>query len=124
MQLLFKIKKFAVLYIAHQEYCDKESFSPGCAINEVVVIQQAVYGRMKTGKCIPDTMAQYLDCSANVRPLLDQQCSGRRSCSINVGQLLGNGLICPSPIRSYLDATYSCMKGKYLKNICFLYLYE
>lgn len=96
-----------------QEYCEYETFSPSCAPDEVVVINDATYGRMKVGKCIPEEFASYTGCSVNALPFMDNYCSGRRSCSIHISQLVadhqGN---CPlSPCRSYLEVSFSCVKG-------------
>jgi hypothetical protein len=96
-----------------QEYCDDKSFVPTCsASDEVIIMEQATYGRMRLGKCVPEKFAEYMGCSANVLSLVEQKCSGRNSCSGVVNYLLISG-ICESHVRSYLEAAYSCVKGKY-----------
>ena len=40
----------AVLY--PEEYCSGETFSANCERNEVVVIKDANYGRMRMGRCV------------------------------------------------------------------------
>ena len=95
-----------------EEYCEYETFSPSCANSEVIFITEAVYGRMKTGKCIPDSYAD-LGCSTNVLTALSQQCSGRQSCSYRIHNLVldHQGNCPPSAIRSYLEVMFSCLKG-------------
>ena len=58
-----------VLVVNGEEYCEYETFSPSCANDEVILITEAIYGRMKTGKCIPETYAD-LGCSTNVQTAL------------------------------------------------------
>ena len=37
---------------AMQEYCDDKSFVPTCsALDEIIIMEQATYGRMRLGKC-------------------------------------------------------------------------
>jgi hypothetical protein len=41
-----------------QEYCDDKSFVPTCsASDEVIIMEQATYGRMRLGKCVPEKFA-------------------------------------------------------------------
>jgi hypothetical protein len=41
-----------------QEYCDDKSFVPTCsASDEVIIMEQATYGRMRLGKCVPEDFA-------------------------------------------------------------------
>jgi hypothetical protein len=50
-----------------QEYCDDKSFVPTCnASDEVIIIEQATYGRMRLGKCVPEQFASTLGCLADV----------------------------------------------------------
>ena len=39
---------------AFEEYCQGETFTPQCRHNQVIVIEQAFYGRLGIGKCIPE----------------------------------------------------------------------
>jgi hypothetical protein len=42
-----------------QEYCDDKSFVPTCsASDEVIIMEQATYGRMRLGKCVPEKYAE------------------------------------------------------------------
>ena len=35
-----------------EEYCNGETFKPTCGLGEVVVIDNAIYGRMHMGRCV------------------------------------------------------------------------
>ena len=69
---------------------------------------------MKTGKCIPDTYHADLGCSTDVESTLSHQCSGRQSCSYRIINLFTDyhGFCPPSATRSYLEVTFSCLRGK------------
>ena len=60
---------------ASHEYCEGDAFSKICAVGEVVVVNQAFYGRMQLGDCITIGDAQ-LGCRLDVLPILDAACSG------------------------------------------------
>jgi hypothetical protein len=94
-----------------QEYCDDKSFVPTCsASDEVIIMEQATYGRMKLGKCVPPEHAYILGCSADVLPFVEMKCSGRRSCSGVFKDVFAMGL-CESLYRNYLEVSHSCIKG-------------
>ncbi len=38
-----------------REYCNWETFSAQCASGEVVLMTSAKYGRMRLGRCVPET---------------------------------------------------------------------
>ena len=73
------------------EFCLLETFRPECWKNEVIVMEEAIYGRRHIGKCIEEEEVedvadnpQYLGCHANVLSLLDAKCSGKKQCEVNV----------------------------------------
>ena len=47
----------SVLY--PEEYCNGETFMPKCDWNEIVVIEQSSYGRMKLGRCVRRDLGLY-----------------------------------------------------------------
>jgi hypothetical protein len=61
---LFLFIKFSVSLSSAavlQEYCDDKSFVPTCsASDEVIIMEQATYGRMRLGKCVPEDYASML----------------------------------------------------------------
>ena len=40
------------LSVSEKEYCEMETFTAKCWENEVIMMQSALYGRMKIGKCV------------------------------------------------------------------------
>ena len=97
------------------EYCERESFEARCGPSEVIVMQHGVYGRMHLGGCVQQAYNN-IGCSADVLPELDRRCSGKSECSFPVTSLQDVASPCPQDLMSYLEASYSCLPGKY--NIC------
>src|SRR6218665_546565 len=84
--ILFKFCQAAL-----EEYCVHESIQPLCPKNEVILMNDATYGRMRIGRCITSEEVdalrvvagddpRYLGCSANVLHILDRKCSGKAGC--------------------------------------------
>ena len=93
------------------EYCNMETFNATCRHGEMVLIDEARYGRMKLGRCVTRSYGN-LGCEADVRDILDARCSGRRACQFIVPDpTLYSKQPCPGDFTSYLDTTYSCVKG-------------
>ena len=95
------------------EYCTFESFEPDCPEGQVVVVQQAVYGRMRVGKCL--TTDFYIGCAVNVLQIADSSCSGRQNCRINVpNPQMAEAVNCledPS-LLTYFEASSGCVEGQ------------
>ena len=96
------------------EYCTFDTFEPVCSEDEVILIQHAVYGRMRVGTCL--TIDFYVGCAANVLQIADHICSGRRRCSITVPHSeMTEAIECleqPSLLAAaYLEVSETCVKG-------------
>ena len=52
-------------YEGVKEYCERENFSPECPADHVVLMQSAVYGRMREGQCITGNYGT-IGCSKDV----------------------------------------------------------
>ena len=96
---------------ATEEFCLDESFVANCASDEVIVINNALFGRMKVGKCISESLAFFMGCFSNVLTFMEQHCSGRSTCLLPVSSLIPNFKNCTSQLGSYLEVDYSCLKG-------------
>ena len=101
-----------------QEYCSMETFRPRCWKNEVVVIQQAIYGRRRVGKCLGSEEANkfqdpsYFGCSANVLDIVDAKCSGRKECEISIPDPDLDGTTpCLHGLKMFLEVSYTCVEG-------------
>ena len=93
------------------EYCQWDVFNASCPRGEVIVMESAQYGRMELGRCLLRDYG-YVGCGDSVLPYLDSKCSGRRSCTINIpDRVLDKVLPCPGDLKSYLQASYTCIKG-------------
>ena len=103
-----------------EEYCSLEAFRPQCWKNEVVVVENAYYGRRRTGKCISVTEAnklsrhgpEYFGCYANVLRIVSRKCSGRKECEISVPDTeLEQTMPCLEGLKMFLEVRYSCVAG-------------
>ena len=111
---------------AGNEYCHLETFSARCQHSDVIVMETALFGRMRVGRCLASdaylTALQQLDpstlgCSADVLGYVDRVCSGRSACDVSVGSPeLYEFRPCPGQLMMYLEATYSCLTGQMLQN--------
>lgn len=90
-----------------------ESFQATCAEDEVIIMETALYGRMSLGRCVKTDFG-FVGCSTDVLDLADSRCSGRRRCRIAVPDpLLENTKPCNQEFKSYLQTSYSCVRGRY-----------
>jgi len=105
-----------------REFCHLETFRARCQHGEVIVMETALFGRMRVGRCIASdaylTALQQLDprvlgCSADVLSYVDRVCSGKSACDVSVASPeLHEFRPCPKQLTMYLEATYSCLSGQ------------
>jgi len=93
-----------------KDYCQGESFEARCSYDEVIEMKTAVYGRMELGRCAELDMG-YIGCESDVLDLADDRCSGRRMCNIAVPDLTFESTKPCLELKSYLRASYTCIKG-------------
>lgn len=107
-----------------REFCLKEeNFEAKCLKNEVIVVNSALYGRMRIGRCLEaeghllfTTMGSdplFLGCSVNVLPLIRKKCFGKNHCEIR-GQndaSLKMERPCHAALQNYLEVDYQCVTG-------------
>src|SRR6218665_99007 len=93
-----------------KDFCQFESLNATCPLGQVIVLEEAQYGRMKTGRCVSRDYG-YMGCSMSVLNLLDRSCSGRRACEYGVPRLRDLVQPCPKDLVAYLEVTYRCVKG-------------
>lgn len=97
-----------------REYCNMETFEARCAPGEVVMMDSAMYGRMRLGRCVAIGYGT-LGCSVDARPFLDRRCSGRTQCSVKLpDDELYSIQSCPRDVTSYLEASYTCVRGRFI----------
>ena len=89
-----------------------EQFRAQCPSTDVIVMKYAKFGQMKLGKCIEDDFG-HLGCHGDVLDVMDEECSGKRECSVAVGsQEMISRSSCSKSLMQYLDADYQCIKSK------------
>ena len=82
-----------------------------CPESEVIVTTSASYGRMSITRCIE--LEDYIGCENDVMFLLDQWCSGRQTCQMDIPvlELKNANFACLSYLQMYLELKYHCLKG-------------
>ena len=101
-----------LLFLGSTATCHRETFNGTCEQNEVMLMNAARYGRMEIGRCAKRNLG-YIGCVVDVLTFMDTRCSGRTSCSVDVGtDALYNTHPCPEDTKSYLETSYSCLPGR------------
>ena len=115
------VMSFVLVSDTLTEYCTLETFQPTCMNNEVVVIEKALYGRRRVGKCIKDSEAalssdqRFIGCSADVLGILNAKCSGTKRCEVRIPDAkLEKTEPCLPGLKMYLEVSYTCAEGKLL----------
>jgi len=97
--------------VEKREYCEAETFVASCPESQVLLIRQALYGRMKLGRCVIHDYG-YVGCQADVSTHIDAQCSGNRTCRIHIPDVeLDRVNPCPKDFKTYLQVSYECITG-------------
>ena len=100
---------------ATTEVCYGKAINASCTSGTVLMIDNAVYGRMQSGgKC--RISEGHAGCSADVTSYVERQCAGRRRCDMPVSDGIrlwaSDNMGCPSDHLGYLRVTYHCLPGK------------
>ena len=78
----------------------------------MIVIQQALYGRMELGRCVRKDLG-YIGCHTDVLPLADRRCSGHDTCEIRIPDpQLDSSKPCLEELKTYFEVSYACLSGK------------
>ena len=93
-----------------EEYCEWDTYDPKCNGDEVVLVEEATYGRMRTGTCIKDN--RDIGCSYDVTNIAHWKCSGRRSCQITVPDRDLDATQPCGEMKNYLQISNTCIQGK------------
>ena len=101
------------------EYCGGDTFSPSCQEGEILLIHQALYGRMKIGRCVTIDLG-YIGCTSDALGWMDRKCSGKTTCEVRVpNRELKENLDClPVDITHYLEVSSSCVPGMIIDVSC------
>ena len=93
-----------------------------CSRSELVLIEEARYGRMNIGKCITQKEItslgnlghdlQYFGCFKDVTDIMHKKCSLKTECLVSIPNAdLDLTNPCFSGMKSYLMASYKCIDG-------------
>jgi len=101
-----------------QDYCQFETFKPQCWQSEVIVMNQAFYGRRHASRCMKDEGEElaenprFFGCSADVTGILHARCSGKKQCEVRIPDPeLRNTRPCVAGLQMFLEASYYCAEG-------------
>ena len=101
------------MFSCHLEYCTSETFEASCGENAVIMMTSAVFGRMKIGRCVDEDLG-FLGCQNDALDTMDEACSGKHSCQIQIStqkfrkDVAGS---CRRSLAGYATMTYSCQNG-------------
>ena len=109
-----------------REYCRWEAFSASCPLDQVIVIRSALYGRMRSGRCLIRAQdgGSHVGCKADVLRQADRLCSGRRTCDVQLPEQTFDEVesTCPRGLTVYLEVIYECLPGLLSYHIFVRYL--
>ena len=93
------------------DYCQGEVFTANCDHGRVVVMTTAMYGRMQRGRCVT-TIYGSVGCGSDVLRIVDQYCSGRKSCEMPIPNKMLDARSCWQDSDEYLSASYDCIDSE------------
>ena len=105
------VKKLCVSETTN-DFCRSETFEASCSPNEVILITSAVFGRMKLNRCVQRD--QRIGCFTDVLTSIDQVCSGRHTCHIELILLLPLVRNPCFEMVGYFHISHRCVPGKSL----------
>ncbi len=95
-----------------RDVCQYEYFSAACGEGHVVVMESAIYGRMRQGRCIKVDYG-HIGCFSDVLAFMHSRCSGQRDCEFKPYDTELRQLAeCPTDLSNYLEASFTCTRGK------------
>jgi len=96
------------------DVCKWQSFDAQCdADSEVIIIDQATFGRMRLGSCLAQDYG-HVGCFSDVRRLMERRCAGRQRCHVQLPdvELDRSPHGCPPDLLAYLEVEYHCQTGR------------
>ncbi|KAK2157030.1 hypothetical protein LSH36_200g02038 [Paralvinella palmiformis] len=95
------------------DVCTGYEFSAKCQGNELIVMEEAMLGRMDPGKCLSDETGNF-GCKNDVLFLTDRWCSGRKQCEFTSPnrEIMDANTECSRDLAVYLRASYSCVENE------------
>ena len=119
--LFYWLLSFEVMQIVSaDEFCSSEVFQPNCLRNEVIYITKAFYGRREYGRCLKEEgalneqllkMPGYINCSSDVRHIIEPQCAGQQRCEVDVAKIKSN-TSCLTFVLKHLEVSHECIRSR------------
>ena len=106
--------------VSVEEFCNSEVFQPNCLRNEIIYITKALYGRREYGRCLKKEgdldeallkRPGYINCSTEVRHIIEPQCGGKQRCEVTVSSIKSN-TSCLTFVLKYLETSHKCIRGR------------
>ncbi|KAK2139459.1 hypothetical protein LSH36_1776g00006 [Paralvinella palmiformis] len=93
-----------------QEVCDGQELLAECQGDMDLLVQSAVLGRMRLGKCVLNDFG-YIGCKNDVLNLADRWCSGLSQCNflISNNEFKKANVACAADLSLYLEIVYMCV---------------
>ena len=119
LRLLFYLF-FMCFETSSKEFCISEYMSLQCSSNEIILIQNAIFGRKNVERCLSDEEeaidlnkkdSRFLGCYSDVRGLIELWCAGRQSCKRSVVHIKAK-TTCYNYLKQHLNIQHQCLKGK------------
>jgi len=126
LYIIVTLINYIILYVIAvetREYCFNEVFEAKCLKNEVIVMNSAIYGRMRMGRCLQDpglhtafgNDSRFFGCFVDILSFMDSKCSGRNPCEVRGTDVsFQQESPCYADLKTYMEASYECLTGKLL----------
>ena len=116
MMMMMMVMVVMVFVTGIREYCRWETFRAKCPADEVIVVRSALYGRMRSGRCLMNAQdgGSHVGCKADVIREADRLCSGRGTCAIQIPEPTFDVVptTCPRGLAVHLEVIYECLPGR------------
>jgi len=109
LSLLIHVNLLVTCCLGFTDHCLNEAFNASCPEGRVVLITEARFGRMRSGRCIGG--AFNVGCYKDIKTHLDSLCTARSRCDVSVRDLVDLHP-CQRDFVSYLEANYVCVRGR------------
>ncbi len=89
-----------------------EPLDISCGQNEVILLSNAMFGRMHLGRCVTAELG-YMGCGDNVMHVVDPWCSGKQRCHVETRypDLLAAST-CSDEYIHFLEVEHTCIQGR------------
>ena len=103
-----------------KEFCNSEVFQPICPGEGIIHVTNAIFGRREYGMCLEKEgelneqllkMPGYINCSTDVRHIIEPQCAGQQRCELYVAKIKSN-TSCLTFALKHLEVSHECVRSR------------